>query len=104
MKKIFLLLAFTGLVGATSANSLVTLTKGTIIAFSGDDKKQEGKKKCDKKSCCKSSKEAKSTASCSAGKEAKACTHNAKGKETAATTNVKATAVSVSPSESVNTK
>ena len=90
MKKIFLLLAFTGIVGAASATSAVALTKGTVITLGGDDKKQEKKKKCDKKSCCKS-KTAQASSGCAAGKaEAKTCSHEsktgkccAKAKETA---------------------
>ena len=71
MKKLFLLLAFTGIVGAASATSVVALTKGTVITLGDGDKKQE-KKKCDKKACCKS-KEAHASSGCSAAKtEAKA--------------------------------
>ena len=70
MKKLFLLLAFTGIVGAASATSVVALTKGTVITFGGDDKKQE-KKKCDKKACCKS-KEAHASSTSGAKTEAKA--------------------------------
>ena len=50
MKKLFLLAAFTGIVGAASANTLITLSKGTVIVL-GDDKKDDKKK--DGKSCCK---------------------------------------------------
>jgi hypothetical protein len=103
MKKIFLLLAFTGIVGAASAISTVALTKGTVITLGGDDKKQEDKKKCEKKACCKTQ-SAQASSGCSAAKEAKAetktCTHNAKtcakAKEgTQASVNGKAEAVSV---------
>ena len=69
MKKVFLLVAFTGIVGAASAASFVSLTKTAIVEFRGDDKKKEEKKACckkdgkdekgktcaegEKKSCCK---------------------------------------------------
>ena len=53
MKKLFLLFAFTGIVGAASATSIVTLNKATVITFKGDDKKGDDKKKEEKKSCCK---------------------------------------------------
>ena len=45
MKKIFLLLAFTGIVGASSASTVVTLNHKPSVTF-----KQDGKKK---KACCK---------------------------------------------------
>ncbi len=67
MKKLFLLLAFAGIVGAASANTLVTLSKGTIV-FLGDDKKGDDKKK-EGKSCSKEEK-----AGCKKG-EGKACCH-----------------------------
>lgn len=79
MKKIFLLVAFTGIIGASSALTVSALTKGTVITLGGEEKKAE-KKKCDsKKACCKSDAKAKS---CSHEKtEAKACSHNeVKGK------------------------
>jgi hypothetical protein len=73
MKKLFLLVAFTGIVGASSASSIVALTKGTVITVGGDEKKDE-KKKCEKgKACCK--KDAK------AGEEkveGKTCSHDGK--------------------------
>lgn len=66
MKKLFLLLVFTGMIGAASATSISVITKGTVVSFKGDDKKKkDDKKKCDKdKACCK--KDAKSG-------DAKAC-------------------------------
>ncbi|MGQ0828153.1 MAG: hypothetical protein ACT4ON_07150 [Bacteroidota bacterium] len=81
MKKLFLLLAFTGIVGAASATSVVALTKGTVITLSGDDKKQDDKKKCAKgKSCCKSKQTAQAESGCAGQKtaEAKACSHGDK--------------------------
>jgi hypothetical protein len=45
MKKIFLFIAFAGIVGASSAVSLVKSTKATTISVKQDDKK--------KKACCK---------------------------------------------------
>ena len=60
MKKLFLLVAFTGIVAAASADTLLTLSKATVIVLGddkkGDDKKKEGKSCCKKdggKSCCK---------------------------------------------------
>lgn len=83
MKKLFLLLAFTGIVGAASAKSLVTLTKGTIVFLGddkkGDDKKKDGKSCSDKEkgkegckmgaghSCCKKGGEEKSTGDAKSG-------------------------------------
>ncbi len=51
MKKLFLLLAFTGIVGAASANTFLALSKATVVVL-GDDKKGDEKKK-EEKSCCK---------------------------------------------------
>lgn len=48
MKKIFLLLAFAGIVGASSANTFVRLNKATTVTFKQDEKK--------KKDCCKKDK------------------------------------------------
>lgn len=69
-------MAFTGIVGAASALSVATLTKGTVITLGGEEKK-DGKKKCNKdKACCKKDAHAKA---CAAEKaEGKACSH---GKE-----------------------
>lgn len=53
MKKLFLLVAFTGIIGAASATSFVSLNKATVITFKGDDKKGDDKKKKDEKSCDK---------------------------------------------------
>lgn len=63
MKKIFLLLAFTGIVGASSANSIVSIVKPHELVVKGGDKdkkeKKEKKDKCSEKSmdsskkCCK---------------------------------------------------
>jgi hypothetical protein len=70
MKKLFLLIAFTGIVGAASASSLVAFNKATVITNGGDEKKDE-KKKCDKdKACCK--KGEKSGKACS-GEKGKCC-------------------------------
>ena len=53
MKKLFLLIAFTGIVGASSALSIATVASGTAITLGGEVK-QEEKKKCEKdKACCK---------------------------------------------------
>jgi hypothetical protein len=79
MKKLFLLIAFTGIVGASSALSVSALTKGTVITLGGEEKKEE-KKKCDKdKACCKKGESAKACSgekaegkSCSKG-EGKSC-------------------------------
>ncbi|MDF2435693.1 MAG: hypothetical protein K0Q95_69 [Bacteroidota bacterium] len=80
MKKLFLLLAFTGVIGAASATSVVTLAKGTVITLKGDDKKGDDKKKEKKsekdKACCKKdgAKAEASTGSCHEAKtEGKAC-------------------------------
>lgn len=72
MKKIFLLLAFTGIVGAASATSLSALTNETVITLGGDDKKKEEKKKCEKKSCCKSKQTAQAGNGCAGSKTAEA--------------------------------
>jgi len=77
MKKLFLMLAFTGIVGAATANTLVTFSKSTITFLGddkkGDDKKKEGKscskdektgcKKGDGKSCCHAKAEGDATGS-----------------------------------------
>lgn len=48
MKKIFLLLAFAGIVGASSANTFTTSNKSVTSTFKQDEKK--------KKDCCKKDK------------------------------------------------
>jgi hypothetical protein len=61
MKKLFLLFALAGIVGAASATTLSSYTKATIVNVGGDEKKggDDKKKKCedgkkkDEKSCCK---------------------------------------------------
>ncbi len=57
MKKLFLLFAFAGIVGASSAASLVTLNKATTVTFKQDDKKKECSKKDKDHNCSKSKKE-----------------------------------------------
>ena len=47
MKKLFLLVAFTGIIGASSALTVASLTKGNLISIGGEEKKAD-KKKCDK--------------------------------------------------------
>jgi len=77
MKKIFLLLAFTGIVSAASATSVISFNKGNIITLGGDDKKQDDKKKCDKnKSCCKSKQTAQAASGCSGHKTGQAKNHS----------------------------
>ena len=53
MKKIFLLLAFTGILGAASASTISSVSKATIVVTNGDDKKGDDKKKDKDKACCK---------------------------------------------------
>ena len=74
MKKIFLLAAFTGIVGAASAISVVSLTKSTVITVGGDEKKDD-KKKGDKKACCKKGETAKGCAGEKSEAKGKACCH-----------------------------
>ena len=65
MKKVFLMLAFAGLVGSVSAS---------VVKSTGDDDKDKGKKECKKegKSCCKD--KTAEGKSCSADKkEGKSC-------------------------------
>lgn len=45
------MLAFTGIVGAASANTFAALTSAPAITVIGDNDKEKTKKK-DKKSCC----------------------------------------------------
>ena len=72
MKKLFLLFAFTGIVGAASATTLVSFTKATVVTVAGDDKKGDDKKKKDEKACCK--KDANGKGGCADGKGGtKAC-------------------------------
>lgn len=66
MKKLFLLLAFTGIVGASSASSILTFTHPT--ARFTDDKKADDKKK----SCCKKGKK-EATKECSGDKKKDCC-------------------------------
>lgn len=69
MKKMFLLLAFTGILGAASAATIGS-SKVTIAIHNGDDKKGGDDKKKDKdkeKACCK--KDEKGNKSCCKKKE-----------------------------------
>jgi hypothetical protein len=50
MKKLFLALAFTGILGAASANTIASFTHVSVITVSGDEKKKKGDKK-DAKTC-----------------------------------------------------
>lgn len=73
MKKLFLLFAFTGIVGASSAVTVTALTKGTVITLGGEEKKDE-KKKCDKKkACCKKDETAAASTTSDGKTEAKSC-------------------------------
>jgi hypothetical protein len=53
MKKLFLLLAFTGIVAASSASTIASFTKGSVITLGDEKKGDEKKKKEEKKSCDK---------------------------------------------------
>jgi hypothetical protein len=55
MKKLFLLLAFTGILGAASATTILTANKGTAVVSIGEEKKGDEKKKekGKEKACCK---------------------------------------------------
>ena len=88
MKKLFLLCAFTGIVGAASATTIATFTKASIVCTNGDDKKGDDKKKKDEKACCK--KDANGKGGCADGKGGtKACCH--KGEADAKTTSTATT-------------
>ena len=88
MKKLFLLCAFTGIVGAASATTIATFTKTSTVNVGGDDKKGDDKKKKDEKACCKKDANGK-TSCCHAKTEAKADT-KATSTTTATTTTTKA--------------
>jgi hypothetical protein len=78
MKKLFLLIAFSGIIGASSALTVSTLSKATVITLGGEEKKGDEKKKCDKdKACCKKGDHAKACAGEKA--EGKACSGHAEG-------------------------
>ena len=61
MKKLFLLVAFTGIVGASFTTALAAVVKHPTVCINGDEKKEKGKKdkSCTKadgsKKCCKMS-------------------------------------------------
>ena len=73
MKKLFLLVAFTGIVGASSAMSVVALTKSSVITI-GDEKKDD-KKKDEKKACCKKGEKRKTCSGDKSEAKGKACCH-----------------------------
>jgi hypothetical protein len=75
MKKLFLLVAFTGIVGASSALSVVALNKASVITLGGDEKKSDDKKKDDKKACCKKGESAKACSGDKSEAKGKACCH-----------------------------
>ena len=62
MKKLFLLIAFTGIVGAASATTLVTSSPAAVVAVKGDPIKGDDKKKKEEKACCKKDADGKHTA------------------------------------------
>ena len=83
MKKIFLVLAFAGMVGGVSATTVSSLTNSNVIAFvkEGDDK---DKKKKSEKSCCKKTDDKKACANEGSKAGAKSCCKkDAKTTETA---------------------
>lgn len=55
MKKVFLLMAFAGIIGSASAATIQFTSSKTLAVYTtGDDKKDEKKKDKDKeKACCK---------------------------------------------------
>jgi hypothetical protein len=81
MKKLFLLLAFTGIVGAASATSIASIKNTSVITLGGEEKKGDDKKKKEEKACCKKEGSAKACSGEAKGAEAKACSGEAKGGE-----------------------
>lgn len=91
MKKVFLVLALAGVVGAASASTFVAHKTVTVC---GDEKKGDDKKKKSKKECCKADATAKTSCadhkteatktSCTEGKAEKSCC-KAKANSTATT-------------------
>jgi hypothetical protein len=73
MKKLFLMLAITGMVGATTATSVAAITKAPVSIEKTDDK--EKKKKDEKKACCK--KDANGKACTGEAAANKTCSHDA---------------------------
>ena len=77
MKKLFLLLAFTGIVAAGSASTVMSLNNVDITVVGEGDKKgdkDKKKKKCKKgKSCCKAKEGATAKACSGEAGEKKAC-------------------------------
>ena len=75
MKKLFLMLAFTGMVTAVSASAVSAFTGTSIVTVIGDDKKcddKDKKKACskeEKSGCCKKKEDGKK--SCCKSKEEK---------------------------------
>ena len=77
MKKLFLLLAFTGIVGAASATSIASINNTSVITLGGEEKKGDDKKKKEEKACCKKEGSAKACSGEAKGAEAKACSGEA---------------------------
>lgn len=107
MKKLFLLFAFTGIVGAASATTLLTSTPATIVSVKGDPIKGDDKKKKDEKACCKKDAAGKHTADAS-GKacsgEAKACSGEKATGKTCCKSKGTATAATTSTTETTKTE
>lgn len=82
MKKVFLMLAFAGLVGSVSAS---------VVKSTGDDDKDKGKKECKKegKSCCKDK----------ASAEGKSCSMDAKSTQKKACCKDKTKTAEAKPAE-----
>ncbi len=92
MKKMFLMLAFTGIVGASVANTLSVMNNTAVITLSGDKKGDDKKKKEDEKAkACHDGKDEK--AGCAGGSKS-CCKSKAKAE---ASTNEKSAEVKAVP-------
>ena len=73
MKKLFLALALTGIVGVASVNTIAAITHSKVVVGGGEEDKKK-KDKCKKdKSCCKSQTGATADAKCTNGETKKCC-------------------------------
>lgn len=89
MKKIFLLIAFTGILGAASATSILTISKTSIVNVGGEDKKGDEKKKKKEKADCKkacAADKTAATAGCSHDSGKSCCKGKTEAKATVAPT------------------
>jgi hypothetical protein len=78
MKKLFVLLAFTGIMGSAAASTVANFASTSVVSMIGEEKKGDDKKKKDEKACCKKDAKAEGKACAGEKTETKACAKEGK--------------------------